>query len=160
MNADLHERARLLIALSGPEGFSNAEQSWLAAHLESCAPCREFAENARETIRSLRAVSITAGGSLVSTTQMRVRQRAQELQRRQERLWVVCVCCAAVTLYAAFTTAVLWRGFAWMGEQARLSAPVWEIGFVAFCWMPAILVGILLLARGTHLADRNGSYQE
>jgi hypothetical protein len=160
VNPDPHERARLRIALSGPEGFSNAEQSWLAVHLESCPPCREFAENSRETIRSLRAIPITAGGSLVSTTQMRVRQRAEELQRQQERLWVVCACCAAVTLCTGVTTAVLWRGFAWMGQQARFSAPVWEGGFVVFCLMPAVLAGILLLARGTFLADHNGSYQD
>ncbi|MGA2183220.1 MAG: hypothetical protein ABSH47_09335 [Bryobacteraceae bacterium] len=151
MNADLHERARLLIALSGVEGVSSAEQSWLAAHLESCAPCRQFAENSRETIRSLRAIPIAAGGSLVSTTQLRVRQRAMELQLRQERLWVIWVCCAAVTLCTVFTTAALWSGFAWMGQQARLPAPVWETCFVVFYLMPPILAGILLLARGTYM---------
>jgi hypothetical protein len=160
VNADLHERARLLIALSGSDEVSIVEQSWLAAHLESCVPCREFAENSRETVRSLRAIPITAGASLMSATQMRMRQRAQELQRQQERLWVIWVCCAAVTLCTAFTTVVIWRGFEWIGQQARLSAPVWEACFVAFCLMPAILAGILLLARGTHLVDSNNSYQE
>jgi len=158
VNADLHERARLLIALSGPDEVCSAEQSWLAAHLESCASCREFAENSRKTVRSLRATPIAADASLVSTTQMRVRQRAQELQRQQERLWVIVVCCAAVTLCTAFTTAVLWYGFAWIGQQARLSVPVWEAGFAAFCLMPAIFAAILLLARGTHLVDHNSSY--
>jgi hypothetical protein len=157
---DPHERARLMIALSGPEGLSNAEQSWLAVHLESCPPCREFAGSTGETIRSLRAIPITAGGGLVSATRTRVRQRAQELQRRQERLRVIWVCCAAVTLCTAFNTAILWRGFAWIGHQARLAAPVWEIGFVVLCLMPTIVTGILLLARGTYLADHNGSYQD
>ena len=60
MNSDPHERARLMIALfgeerPGPEELSNAERSWLAAHLESCASCREFAENSRETSRFHRA---------------------------------------------------------------------------------------------------------
>ncbi len=159
MNPDAHERARLMIALSGPEGLPNAEQSWLVAHLESCPPCREFAENAREAIRSLRGIPITASGPLVSRTQMRVRQRAAEFHRRQERLWVVCACCAAVTLSTMVTSTVLWCGFAWTGQHARLSAEVWEGGFVVFCLMPAILVGILLLARGTFLADQQSSYQ-
>lgn len=157
MNADAHERARLMIALSGPEGLSNEEQSWLAVHLESCPSCCEFAENSREIIRSLRGVPFTAGGHLVSTTQMRVRQRAEDLQRQQERLWVACACCAAVTLCTAVTTAMLWCGFSWMAQQARFSAPVWEGGFVVSSLMPAILTGILLLARGTFLADHNGS---
>jgi anti-sigma factor RsiW len=187
VNADPHERARLMIAWWGPEGLSHAglshaglsqaglsqaEQSWLAVHLESCPACREFAENSRETIRSLRGIPITAGASLVSTTRTRVRQRAQELQRRQERMRVIWVCSAAVTLCTAFNTAVLWRGVGWLsqwlsqqwgqqwiGQQAGLSAPLFELGFVALCSMPAIVAGIILLARGTYMADHNGSFQ-
>ena len=159
MTADPHERARVLIALSGPEEIPHAERSWLTEHLESCAPCREFAENSAAAIRLLRVTPVTAGVSLVATTQMRVRERARELQRRQERLWMIWACSAAVTLCTACTTVVTWQGFAWIGQQARLSAPVWEIGFVVFCLMPAIVAGILLLAQGTHLADHNGSYQ-
>jgi predicted anti-sigma-YlaC factor YlaD len=157
VNPDLHERARVLIALSGAEEVSSPEQSWLAAHLESCPSCRDFAESTGATIRFLRAIPITAGESLVSTTQMRVRQRALELQRQQERFWVICACCAAVTLCSAVSAAVLWRGFAWMGQQAKFPAPVWEGGFVLAYLTPAVLVGILLLARGTFLADHNGS---
>lgn len=170
MSSDPHERARLMIALSSsagssPEGLSlaglsDAEQSWLATHLESCPPCHQFRENSRETIRALRGIPIAAGQRLVSTTQMRVRQRAQELQRQQERLWVVCACCAAVTLSTVVTTAVLWFGFEWIGQQARLAAAVWEGGFVVFYLVPAVLAGILLLAQGTFLADHNGTYQD
>jgi predicted anti-sigma-YlaC factor YlaD len=159
MNSDPHKRARLLISLSGPEA-SNPERSWLAAHLESCPSCREFADSTGQTIRSLHGISITAGARLVSTTQLRVRQRALDLRRRQERFWIICTCCAAVTLCSAITAAVLWRGFAWMGQQARMPAPLWEGGFLVTYLMPAVLVGILLLARGTFLADDNGSYRD
>jgi hypothetical protein len=85
MNSDPHERARLMIALSGPEDVSNRERSWLAAHLESCPSCREFAESTGESIRSLRGIPITASARLISMTQMRVRQRGLELQRQQNR---------------------------------------------------------------------------
>ena len=170
---DAHERARLMIALSGPEELSQADQSWLNAHLDSCPSCREFSDSTREAIRSVRAISITAGERLVSATQSRVRQRAQQLQRQRERLWIVCVCCAAVTFCTAISTAVLWRGFAWVTETwftetwlsqiwisgQRLSAPVWEIGFLLFAAAPAIFTAILLLARGTHLADHKDSFQ-
>jgi predicted anti-sigma-YlaC factor YlaD len=149
----------MLIALSGPEEVSNAERSWLAAHLESCGACREFAENTGETIRALRVIPIMASGTLVSATRARVRQRAQQLQRHRERLRVIWVCCTAVTLCTAVNTAILWRGFAWLGQYARFSAPVWETVFAPLCLMPAIVTGILLLARGTHLADHNGSFQ-
>ncbi len=160
MNSDPHERARMMIALSGPEvssdaGPSRAGQSWLAAHLASCASCREFAESSRVAIGSMRGIPITAGARLVSSTRIRVRERARELQRQQERLWVIFICCAAVTLSAALTTVALWRGFAWIGEQTRLAPPEWQGGFVVFYLMPAVLAGILLLARGTFLADHN-----
>jgi hypothetical protein len=155
MNSDPHERARLMIALSGPEDVSHPDRSWLAAHLESCPSCREFAESTGQSIRSLRGISITASARLVSMTQMRVRQRALELQRQQERFWVICACCAVVTFCSAVTTVLLWHGFAWMGLQARFPVPVWEEGFVVIYLMPAVLVGILLLARGTCLADHD-----
>ena len=165
MKSDPHERARQMIVLSGPKEvseaeLSRAEQSWLAEHLESCPPCREFADNSREAIRCLRGIAITASASLVRATQVRVRHRAIELQRQQERLWIVCVCCAAVTLSSSLSAAVLWHGFAWMGQQTRLSAPIWEGGFAVFYLMPAVLAGILLLARGTFLADHDGSYSD
>lgn len=164
---DAHKRARQLIALSSPEALSAADRSygdaasnaWLAAHLEACAPCRSFAENAAQTIHALRAIPIAAGRSLVSTTQLRVRQRALELQRRRERLWLVSVSCTAVTLCALVSTFALWRGFAWFAARAQLPASVWQAGFLVFCMMPALVAAILLLAKDNHLADRTGSYR-
>jgi hypothetical protein len=160
MSTDLHERARMLIALSGPEQPSGAEQSWLAAHLGSCPACRDFAESSREAILSLRGIPGAASRSLVSATQLRVRRRAAELQRGQERLWMVCACCAAVTLSTTVTSTLLWRAFSWIGRQAQLSAPVWEGLFVVFCLMPAVVAGMVMLARGTFLADHLGSIQQ
>ena len=158
-NKDAHERARSLIALAGPEAFSGADQEWLAEHVEECASCRAFAENVRETIHALRAIPIAAERSLVSTTQMRVRRRALELQGRRERLWLVSVCCTAVTLSALIGTVALWRGFEWLGARAQLASSVWQIGFFVFCLMPALVAGILLLAKDTQLADHTGSYE-
>lgn len=158
MKPDPHERARLLIALSAPEAVKNeesspADQRWLETHLATCEPCNQFAQNSRSAIRALRATPMQAGVSLVSATQMRVRQRAAQLHRQQERFWIICACCAAVSLCTAVSTAVLWFGFAWLGQQARLAAPVWQSGFAVFWLMPSLLVAILLLAWGTHFAD-------
>jgi hypothetical protein len=93
----------------------------LAAHVATCVSCRAFAENARETIHALRAIPIAAERSLVSTTQMRVRRRALELQRHRERLWLVSVSCIAVTLCALLSAVALWRGFEWLGARAHLA---------------------------------------
>ena len=167
MNTDAHERARKLIALAGPETLSAADRpsdqrssnAWLAAHLETCASCRAFAENAAQTIHGLRAIPIAAERSLVSTTQIRVRRRALELRRNRERLRLVSVSCTAVTLCALLSTVVLWRGFEWLGERAQLASSVWQVGFLVFCVMPALVAAILLLAKGKHLADHTGSYR-
>jgi len=159
MTRDAHDEARELIAVAGAndKDLSGAQQTWLGAHLQECVACRDYAEGAGRMVRALRSQPLAADSALVRATQMRVRSRVLELQRQQERLWVICVCCFAVTLGTAFTTAVLWRGFAWVGQQARLPSPVWQIGLVVLGLMPAIVAGILLLARGTYLADHNGS---
>ncbi|MGA7661427.1 MAG: hypothetical protein WBV97_15710 [Candidatus Sulfotelmatobacter sp.] len=167
MNTDAHERARKLIALAGPETLSAADRpsdqrssnAWLAAHLETCASCRAFAENAAQTIHGLRAIPIAAERSLVSTTQIRVRRRALELRRNRERLRLVSVSCTAVTLCALLSTVVLWRGFEWLGERAQLASSVWQVGFLVFCVMPALVAAILLQAKDRHLADHTGSYR-
>jgi predicted anti-sigma-YlaC factor YlaD len=163
VNTDAHERARKLVALDGPDEVSGSDQvasnAWLRAHLKTCDACRAFAGNAAETIRGLRAISLVAGRGLVSTTQTRVRRRALELQRHRERLWLVAVSCTAVTLCALLSTAALWRGFEWLGTRAHLAPSVWQVGFLVFCGMPAVVAGVLLLAKDTHLADHAGSYQ-
>ncbi len=158
MTRNTHDQARELIALG--EGLLDSQQAWLRAHLDKCEACRDYAEAANGIVRTLRSLPLAADSRLVRATQMRVRLRALDLQRQQERLWVICVCCVTVTLGTAFTTAVLWRGLAWMGQQARLPGPVWQIGLVALGLMPAIVAGILLLARGTYLADHNGPFQD
>jgi len=146
VSADVHERARALIACG-------EEASWLDEHLASCAFCREFAGAARNVVRALRSIPVTAGPDLISATQMRVRQRARELQLRQERLWAVWICCSSVTLVAGFTTVVLWSGLSWVAQRISIGAPIWEMGYVAVSLMPVVVVAVLLLARGTHLAD-------
>jgi len=158
MTRNTHDEARELIAVG--EGLSDAQQAWLRSHLDECEACRHYAEAVNVVVRTLRSLPLAADSRLVRATQMRVRLRALDLQRQQERLWVICVCCVTVTLGTAFTTAVLWRGLAWMGQQARLPGPVWQIGLAALGLMPAIVAGILLLARGTYLADHNGPFQD
>lgn len=147
---DAHQRARSLIALAGPDALSPDQPSsnaWLAAHLESCASCRVFAENVAGTIRSLRAIPIAARRALVSTTQIKVRRHALELQRNRERLWLVSVSCTTVTLCTLLSAIVLWRGFEWLGQRANWASLVWQAAFLVFCVLPALVAGILLLAR-------------
>ena len=155
MNEGLHERARMLIALAGPEAADGTEQAWLASHLDACPECREFAERARQTVQAMRTIPITAGWSLVSTTQARVRQRARELQRQREWMAVAWVCCTAVMLCTALGTVGLWRGCEWFAQHLQLPSPIWQVLLACASVLPAIFAAVLLLARGTHLSDQN-----
>jgi len=75
-------------------------------------------------------------------------------------MWFVGVACLLVGISSALTAPLLWRFFEWTGEQAGVSNTVWQTGFAFFCVTPALVVGALLLARGTHLkTDRERSQQ-
>jgi predicted anti-sigma-YlaC factor YlaD len=155
MTRNVHERAREL--LSDPQALGSAEQQWLREHLRGCTPCRDYREAMEHLVRTLRSVPFAAKPALVRSTQLRVRMRATELRRKRDRLWLVLVSCFFVSLFAAGSTAFLWRGFEWLGRWAHVSDPVWQLGFVLFWIAPTIAVSFMLLAHGTHLAERNGS---
>jgi predicted anti-sigma-YlaC factor YlaD len=154
MSAHIHERAREL--LSGGSQIASAEQKWLQDHLANCASCREYSDEIGQVVRALRALPFTAKPALVRSTQVRVRERARELRMRRERLWLLWISCGFVTVFALCSSALLWRGFAWIGKWAEVPDPVWQLGFAMFWIAPTIAASFLFLAHGTHLADRNG----
>ena len=151
MMRDTHDEARELIALG--EGLSDAQQSWLRAHLDECEACRHYEEAANGVVRALRSLPLAADSRLVRATQMRVRFHASRLRETRERLWLVGMACLGVGLSATLTVPLLWRLFAWMGEWAGVSTVVWQSGFMFFFIAPALVVSVLLLARGTHMTN-------
>jgi predicted anti-sigma-YlaC factor YlaD len=151
MTRDAHDEARELIALG--EGLSDGQQAWLRAHLDECEACRHYAEAANGVVRTLRSLPLAADARLVRATQMRVRFHASRLRETRERLWLVGMASLGVGLSTTLTVPLLWRLFAWMGEWAGVSTLVWQAGFMFFFTVPALVVGVLLLARGTHLTD-------
>jgi len=150
-----HERARQMLALGDAGQLPSADHAWLESHLEACESCRAFAQDASDVVRALRAIPVAADRSLVTATQMRVRVRAREMRQREERMWLVGVSCVAVTLTAGFTNLACWRGFTWLVERSHVSVATWPVAFVALWIVPALAASVLLLAQGTHLADRN-----
>ena len=151
MTRSAHDEARELIALG--EGLSDTQQAWLRAHLQDCKACRDYEEAAGRVVRELRSLPFAADSRLVRATQMRVRFHASRLREARERLWLVGMACLGVGLSATLTVSLLWRLFAWIGERAGVSSLVWQTGFMFFFIAPALLVGVLLLARGTHLTN-------
>lgn len=159
MTRDVHQQAQEWIALTGVEGLSDAHQSQLQAHLRECDSCREYADATSQVVRSLRSVPMAATPVLVRRTQARVRQHAQLLRQQRERLWMVGIACAGVGFSASVTIPIMWRVFSWLGTWAGVSSPVWETGFGVFVIAPALLVSLLLLARGTRLTDDAGRWR-
>ena len=151
MTRDTHDDARELIALG--EGLSDAQQLWLRVHLDACEACRQYAEAANGVVRTLRSLPLAADSRLVRATQMRVRFHASRLRETRERIWLVGMACLGVGLSATLTVPLLWGLFAWMGEWAGVSSWVWQAGFMFFFIAPALVVGLMLLARGIHLTN-------
>jgi predicted anti-sigma-YlaC factor YlaD len=155
MTRNLHDEARELIALGTAfdKDIPAGQQAWLRSHLEECDACRNYAEAASGVVRALRSQPLAADSRLVRATQMRVRFHAGRLRETRERMWMVALACLGVGLSATLTVPFLWRLFAWMGERAGVSTLVWQAGFMFFFIAPALVVSVLLLARGAHLAD-------
>jgi predicted anti-sigma-YlaC factor YlaD len=158
MTQNVHGQARELIAVA--KSLSVAQESWLQAHLEQCAACRDYAETVGRVAAALRSMPIAAGSRLVRATQMRVRFHATRLREMRERMWLVGMACLGVGLSAALTVPLLWRLFAWMGERAGVSSAVWQAGFACFWIAPALVVSVLFLARGIHLSDNRDRSQQ
>lgn len=159
MTGDVHQQAREWIAIIGIDGLSDTQQSQLQTHLQECDSCREYANATTQVVRSLRSVPMAATPALVRRTQARVRQHAQLLRQHKERLWMVGVACAGIGFSAAVTLPIMWKIFSWMGSWAGVSSPVWETGFGVFVIAPALLVSVLLLARGTHVSHDAGHWR-
>jgi predicted anti-sigma-YlaC factor YlaD len=151
MMRNAHDKARELIALG--EGLPESQQFWLRAHLQECEACSDYAEAANGVIRALRSQPLAADSRLTRATQMRVRFHAARLREARERMWVVGMACLGVGLSATLSVPFLWRLFAWMGELVGVSTLVWQTGFMFFFIAPALVVGVLFLARGAHLAN-------
>jgi predicted anti-sigma-YlaC factor YlaD len=145
-----HDKARELIALG--ESISDADGAWLRTHLHECDACRDYGDGVNTMIRALRTVPLAADARLVRATQMRVRFHARRLREARERMWLVGTICFAVGLSATVSAPVLWRLFAWLGEQAGVSPVIWQAAFVCFGIAPVLVVSVFFLARGTHLA--------
>jgi|SRR5437667_12319017 len=157
MTQNAHDQTRKMIAAAGGEELSEAQRSSLRAHLEMCAACRDYADVAGSVVRSLRSLSVAADSRLVRATQMRVRFHASRMRETRERMWLVGIACGCVGVSTAFTAPLLWRLFAWTGEWAGISTSVWQAGFLFFCIAPALVAGVVLLARGLYAGDHRGN---
>ena len=150
MSEDIHARAKRLMVRDRVEELSADEQQWLAAHVRECGSCAELASSTVEAIRSLRSVSVSMPKGLASRTQMRVRMRAQQLQRYEPRWRMVWIACGISWAFGAATAPYVWRVLEWTGHRMGLPNFVWEMGFGLWWALPAAVAGLILLMTGMH----------
>jgi Flp pilus assembly protein TadB len=148
MTWNAHDEARTLIALG--ESLSDAQQEWLRTHLDECEACLQYEEAANAVVRILRSLPLAAPSGLVRATQMRLRFHAHRLQETRQRLWLAGLASLGVGLSAMLTVPLLWRLVSWMGEWAGVSVLILQADFIFFLIAPAMVLGLLLLARRTH----------
>lgn len=145
MNEEVHVRTKRLIAQERVEGISAEERQWLDEHLSDCPACAELAMTTAQVIRSLRAVSVPLPRGLASRTQMRVRLRAQRLQRYEPRWRLVWLACGISWAFGAATAPYVWRALEWAGHRMGVPDLIWEMGFGLWWAVPAAVTGIILL---------------
>jgi hypothetical protein len=147
MSENLHQRAQQLIAQERVEGLSTSDSAWLAAHLQECTTCADFAQESSAALRSLRTVPVELPVGLAERTQFRVSLRAQQLRQREPRrraLWIA----AGISWATGVASApLIWRAFAWLGEHAGVPKLVWEAGFALWWAVPALIAAVVLLAE-------------
>src|ERR1700686_3980645 len=142
IHENLHERARQLISQERIEGIPASENTWLAAHLQECESCADFARKTSAALRSLQTIPIALPVGLAERTQFRVGLRAQQLRQHEPRrraLWIA----AGVSWATGVASApFVWRLFAWLGEPAGVAKLVWEMGFGLRWAVPALVGGV------------------
>jgi hypothetical protein len=149
-SGNAHDHALHLIAQARVEGIAEADSTWLRAHLGECEFCAKHASQTDHALRVFRTVAISLPEGLASRTQFRVRLRADELREHglgRKLLWTI----AGVSWALGIASAPwVWRAFEWVGHRTGAPKLIWEVGFVMWWAVPA------LLATGVVLAIWNG----
>ena len=153
MKENSHDRAQQLIAKERVEDISTAEREVLAAHLQECESCAEFARQTGQALRRLRTAAIFVPSDLASRTQFRVRLRAVELREREPRRRMLWFACAASWIFGIASAPYVWRLFAWLGELTGVPKLVWEIGFGLWWTIPAVFAVIVLLLENARQSE-------
>jgi len=152
MNSSIHERACHLIDARHVEGIAASEREWLEAHLAECEACQARARANELALQSLRQNTVRVDPALVSTTQARVRLRAQELRENQARMRTLWMACGLSWLLGAITAPLLWQAMSWLGRHFQLAPAVCITGFAIFWFAPATVVGGLIAWRRSRAA--------
>ena len=153
MSENLHKRVQQLIAKERVEGLSQSEHVSLAAHLQDCDTCAEYARQTDQALRGMRTAAISVPVGLASRTQFRVRLRAMELREREPKRRALWVMCGLSWVFGIASAPYVWRLFEWFGQVTGVPKLVWEIGFGLWWAIPAAFAAIVLLLENARQSD-------
>jgi hypothetical protein len=152
-----HERAQELLLEHNAGGLAKNDHVWLHSHLIGCAACSAKADAIGTTVEELRGVSrrITCSRMLARSAQMRVRERAAEMQLHRERMSPLVIACALACVWAIGAIPLSWHGFSSLAHTWQLPAMVWQVAAVIFALAPAALITAIGVAmRRERTEDR------
>jgi predicted anti-sigma-YlaC factor YlaD len=147
IHENIHERALQLISQERIEGIPTSENAWLAAHLQECEGCANFAQKTSAALRSLQTMPIALPAGLAERTQFRVGLRAQQLRQHEPRRRALWIAAGVSWVTGVASAPYVWRLFAWLGEQAGVPKLVWEAGFGLWWAVPALIAAVVLLTE-------------
>ena len=146
MNGNEHGRAVDLITRREVEGIAETEARWLESHLVSCKECASYELALGGAEQAMRSCMLMASASLVESTRARVHARAAQLRERESRRFLIAISFAMGVVFSTLSAWMWWKVGGWMVERFSLPSVIIEPGLVIFWLLPAIFLGILLVA--------------
>ena len=147
-----HEHAIDLITRR-MDGLAAEENAWLERHLAECADCSEYAFACEGVGELLRSVAVTASPALVSSTQLRLHARAEQLRDQQARLFLIALSFCVGALASAASAFMWWRFGGWVIARLGLPESILAPGVLVVWLLPAVLVAVLMLAYPHSIAE-------
>jgi hypothetical protein len=137
-----HERAQELLLERKTASLAGHDDVWLQAHLAGCDDCSCRAGSISTAVQDIRTVSgqITCSRMLVRSAQMRVRERAQEIQQHRERMSPLVIACTLACVWAIGAIPLTWQGFSSLAQTWHVPATLWQATAVLFALAPAALI--------------------
>ena len=148
-----HERATELIARRGTEELAANDVAWLDSHLDGCTECRDYAEVFESAGHLIRSTPAMASAALVSSTQLRLRARAHELQEQRSRMVLVAISFCLGALSSAVSAWLWWKFGGLLAEWAGLPQAIVQPGIMLFLLLPALVIAGFMLAFPQHALE-------
>ena len=145
MQADLHERCRLLIDRAMLEGVSQDEQRWLDVHKDECLECRRYAELSLRAIEALGSLSVAPDPAAALRVRQAVRLHTERLASNGIARRTFYFGLAAAVGLTITGSVAMWQTATWLAARWNIPPGVWQPGFTMFWLLPSVALDVVLL---------------